>query len=91
MSANADERLLLREEAGWLGTFTREQAAGALPNGTTIVKVNSQPGDFHANGTLGTVIGSVGEYGAVVFYFIEWAPRPRCAVGTLAYKVKAAP
>lgn len=34
--------------------LTRQQADGAIPNGTLIVKINSEPGDGHPDGSLGT-------------------------------------
>ena len=37
----------LRNHPGWLGAFTDDQAEGAIPNGTPIVKVKTEPGDGH--------------------------------------------
>lgn len=82
----------LREEPGWFGLFTRAQARDAIPNGARIVKKTMEPGDAHAPGELGTVIGS---FWAVdprtvvdtLMYFVEWDDRPRVAVGLLAYKI----
>jgi len=79
---------------GWTGAFTRNEAVGALKNGTHIVKANSERGDAHPDGTPGVVLGSIShpEIGdGVPFYFIEWASRPRIAVGTVGYKVQAQP
>jgi len=79
----------LREEAGWAGAFTRGQATGAIPNGTPIVKVQSEQKDAHPEGTLGTVLGSLRVEGQLI-YFIEWAPRPRLAVGVMSWKIARA-
>jgi hypothetical protein len=42
-------------EPGWVGAFTRHQAAGAIANGTDIVKANSEAGDANKDGTRGRV------------------------------------
>lgn len=84
---------MFQNEPGWIGAFTRQQAQGALPNGTRIVKQNSERGDAHPNGTPGVVLGSISHpqvMGGVVFYFIEWAPKPRTAVGVLGTKIREA-
>lgn len=85
----------LREEPGWFGMFTREQARGAIPTGTAIVKCWSEPGDAHEIGERGVVLGSIGPAPAELahlstyFYFVEWAGRPRVAVGCIDRKIKA--
>lgn len=83
--------MTLATEPGWFGYFTRAEVPGGWPNGSRVVKRGSEPGDAHADGTLGTVIGSIAAPGAlgVALYFVEWAPRgtPRRAVGTLASKL----
>lgn len=82
-------------ERGWVGAFTRAQAVGAIPNGTRIRKVNSEHDDAHPDGTFGTVLGSIkspddlvhiADYG----YFVEWDPRPRCAIGVMSFKIERA-
>lgn len=77
---------------GWTGAFTRDEALGAWKNGTPVVKANSEPGDAHPDGTPGVVLGSISHpsvQNGAVFYFIEWAPRPRTAVVAGAIKVQA--
>lgn len=37
----------------------KDGAVGAIPNGTTVYKINSEPNDLHENGKEGIVIGSV--------------------------------
>ena len=76
--------------------YTKNQAEGALPNGTRIEKVNSEPGDGHPDGAVGTVIGSIGP--AVIpgfpdryVYFVVWdeAPGAGLPVGIRELKVKS--
>jgi hypothetical protein len=78
----------LGNHSGFYGAFTRNQADGAYVNGTRIKKVLSEKGDATPNGTLGTVLGSIGvpeDNG--VFYFVEWDDKPRFAVGTINVKI----
>lgn len=79
----------LIDEPGWMGAFTRNEVPTALPNGMRIVKVNSEKNDGTPDGTAGLVLGSFSHpeiMEGVVFYFIEWANRPRVAVGCTAWK-----
>lgn len=87
------KNLGIHREPGWTGAFTRNQAPGALPNGTRVIKTNSEPGDICPNGTPGTVLGSMSEpavQDGAICYFIEWAPRPKTAVAAMAFKVREA-
>lgn len=77
------------EEAGWVGGFTREQAEGAIQNGSTIVKVWSERGDTHPVGTKGTVLGSIHHPQLGYLYFVEWETLPRVAVGVIGEKIGA--
>lgn len=74
--------------AGYAGMFTRAQAPGAIPNGTRIVKTNSESGDSNPDGSMGTVLGSMHADELGLAYFIEWDRYPRVAVGTIALKIK---
>lgn len=47
------------EEPGMLGAFTREQAPGAIPNGTRIVKHYAEAWDANPVGAHGVVLGSM--------------------------------
>lgn len=76
----------ISQEPGWIGMFTRNEALGAWRNGTRVRKRNSQPDDATTDGTLGTVLGSIGD-AEVLFYFVEWDDKPRFAVGVMAAKV----
>ena len=87
-------------EPGYFGNFTREQADGAIPNGSRIVKCNSEKGDRRPDGTTGTVLGSfdgslidkalMEKYNARLMYFIEWDDAPRMAVGVIDWKLERA-
>lgn len=80
----------IRTEPGWLGGFTREQAIGALPNGTHVVKTRSEEGDHHPDGSRGMVLGSLVTMGELI-YFVEWQASPHVAVAVMAWKLSAAP
>lgn len=83
---------LFRNEPGWVGSFTRHQAAGAIANGTDIVKTRSEAGDANKDGTRGRVLGSVSHpdvQNGAVMYFVEWRNAPRVAVGVIGFKVEA--
>lgn len=47
------------EEPGMVGAFTREQAPGAIPNGTRIVKHYAEAWDANPVGAHGVVLGSM--------------------------------
>jgi hypothetical protein len=47
------------QEEGILGVFTRGEAPGAIPNGATVEKINSDDGDATEDGTKGVVVGSI--------------------------------
>lgn len=47
------------EEPGMVGAFTREQAPGAIPNGTRIVKHYAEVWDANPVGAHGVVLGSM--------------------------------
>jgi hypothetical protein len=81
----------IRPYAGWTGAFTRQQAEGAIPNGTRVEKVKSEAGDGSPLGTKGTVLGSIShETINGIGYFIEWDTAPRCAVFTINWKISPA-
>lgn len=89
-AAELEARTGLREEPGWTGFFTRRDVPGAMPAGTQIVKVASEPGDTNPVGTRGLVLGSIANErvaDGAVFYFIEWETSPRLAVGCIAWKI----
>jgi hypothetical protein len=65
---------------GYFGHFTRQEAPGAIRNGTRILKRGTKPNDPHPDGTPGTVLGSIGDHLRGFGYFIEWDPRPKYAV-----------
>lgn len=77
-----------------LAIYSTEEAKGAMPNGTRIIKTNSEPGDGHPDGTPGVIVGSMGpafveKVGREAYlYFIKWRDFP-VPVGTADYKIKA--
>ena len=76
--------------------YTKNQAEGALPNGSQVEKVNSEHGDGHQDGAVGTVIGSIGP-GEIpgctdrYVYFVVWDEDPGAGlpVGIREGRVKA--
>ena len=73
---------------------TTEQAEGAIPNGSRVRKVNSQPTDFHQDGALGTVLGSLINPGLEhkffhikYLYFIEWDSHRGIPVAIVSFKI----
>lgn len=83
--------MIIRNEPGWAGGFTRAQAPGAIPNGSAIFKAAEEEGDSTPLGTPGFVLGSISHpelADGALFYFVEWANRPRVACGVIGWKVK---
>jgi hypothetical protein len=84
---------IFRMEPGWRGSFTREQATGALANGTRVVKARSEAKDKTPTGTPGIVLGSYRHpdiMNNVILYFVAWASAPRIAVACVEWKLRAA-
>ena len=89
---------VLREWPGYVGLFVRDEAAGAIPNGRKIVKINTQPGDINKHGATGTVIGSVdcvksapelaNRYRVRFLYFIEWHEMPNVVVAIKESRIR---
>lgn len=81
---------MFKEEPGWVGMFTRNQAEGAWENGTRVIKQNSESDDGHPNGSMGTILGSIGIKNSYLgyLYFVEWDQRPRVAVGVMEAKLR---
>jgi hypothetical protein len=78
----------LKAHPGYHGMFTTDNYAGAMPHGTRVRKRNSELGDAHPNGSVGTILGSIGHAEIGTFYFVEWDRLPRVAVGCIALKVE---
>ena len=74
---------------GYYGAFTKDQAPGAFPNGSRIVKHAVEEGDGTLLGHRGTVLGSMlePEVSPFIFYFVEWDTRPRAAVCVVSWKI----
>jgi hypothetical protein len=73
-------------EPGWIGALTRAQAEGAYPNGSRVVKRDSEPGDAHRTGDKATVLGSL-RFGDKVLYWVEWDDAPMVAIAVVAEKI----
>ena len=91
----------LGEHGEYMGVFSRYEAKGAWPNGTRVRKVNSEDGDGHPDGSLGTILGSLKcegdaataeteRLGISHLYFIEWDASPKKAIGTMSIKLEKA-
>jgi hypothetical protein len=78
----------LREYAGFSGLHTRDQAAGAIPNGARVEKVASAPGDTHQDGAAATILGSIHHPKVGYGYFVAWDTHPRAAVFVAGSRVK---
>ena len=66
---------------GNISSHVGKQAPGAIPNGTVVEKIHTEPRDSHRDGSRAKVAGSVGpvddplapdRYG----YFVEWDDLP---------------
>ncbi|MCK1670337.1 hypothetical protein [Bradyrhizobium sp. 150] len=66
--------------------FTTDQAPGAIPNGTPIVKVFSEERDANPVGTTGVVLGSMSD-GERTGYFVEWQTMPGVPVFVAEFKI----
>jgi hypothetical protein len=75
------------KEPGWVGVLTRGEAPGAIKNGTTIVKIMEERGDFKPVGTRGTVLGSIRHSKVGIGYFIEWEEHQKVAVFVAEKKI----
>lgn len=83
----------LREYPGFVGVFTRKQYELAeFANGSRVRKSGSEPGDDHPNGSLGTVLGSIGTPSApgIVMYFVAWDRSPNRAIAVMKQKLEKA-
>lgn len=82
------ERVGFGNHDGYAGTFTRNEADGAIRNGTRIKKVWSERGDTHQLGSKGIVLGSLFVPGQGYAYFIEWDATPKFAMMAVAKKIE---
>jgi hypothetical protein len=78
-----------RNFPGYSGLHERDEAPGAIPNGTRIRKVKSHPGDSHQDGALATVLGSVHHPALGFGYYVEWDDTPRVAVFVAGHRCEA--
>lgn len=65
------------------------QVPWAMPNGTRIMKVKSEPGDSSPIGAKGTVVSSIHQPEAApnVFYWVLWDYAPGIPVGVIDWKI----
>lgn len=88
-------RPTIKKVLGTDAIYTDDHAEGAWPNGTPVIKINSESADAHPNGTLGVIIGSVGPfpfngnltYGYIVLF--EGEVIPIGCIGTKLQQVVA--
>lgn len=80
----------LRQHPGYIGIFTDQTVPGAIPAGSRVTKVRSEPGDSTPNGDLGKVLGSMvePEIARNIVYFVEWDRLPGFATATMDFKVE---
>lgn len=94
----ADDFLPITTHEGYYGIFSKNEAEGAWPNGTRVRKVNSQDGDGHLDGSLGTILGSYKnthktepKFEDVAYlYWVEWDDMPKVPIGTISTKLEKA-
>jgi hypothetical protein len=79
---------MIRLHDGWTGVHTRDEAAGAIPNGTRVYKDVFEDGDTHPTGARATVLGSLYAPGPGYAYFVEWDDTPRVAVLVAGMKIR---
>jgi hypothetical protein len=74
---------ILTEWGPRLVGYIDEQAAGAWPNGTRVMKTGSDETDKHGDGARATVVGSfaTGEVIVAFCYFVEWDDMPGLPMG----------
>jgi hypothetical protein len=81
-------------------TWISGEADGAIPNGSRVIKCNSEEGDMNKDGTTGTVVSSIAtpedmraeeEFkGIEFFYFVRWDSAPDVPIGITGNRIRAA-
>jgi hypothetical protein len=66
--------------------YCDDDTPGAIPRGTTIIKVATEKGDANPIGTKGKVLGSMGD-GQKTGYFVEWETMPGTPVFVADFKI----
>jgi hypothetical protein len=83
-----DDPFNIRQEAGWHGAFTRDQAREAhFANGVRVEKIRTERGDRTPIGTTGIVLGSIHHERYGTAYFVEWDDKPRVAALVVEWKI----
>lgn len=80
----------IREHAGYLTPFTRQEARQAkFSNGARVTKAHEDvSGDVTKLGMQGTVLGSIHAPGIGTAYFVEWDDKPRIAIFVIEAKIR---
>ena len=71
---------------------TTDEAPGAMPNGTKVVKILTGRGDAHRNGDVAIVRGSIGPFenlAARYGYWVEWDDTPGVPVFIAGNRLEA--
>lgn len=69
-------------------------AEGEVPNGARVVKVNSEPGDGHQDGAMGTVVGALeakvrrGAKQIEWIYWVKFDDLPEVPAAIADYRIK---
>lgn len=80
---------------------------GEWHKGTRVEKTNSEPGDTHQDGAMGTIVGALGpaqpalraailaggkmKQDVVFIYWVEWDDLPGMPVAIVDYRIKPLP
>lgn len=70
-----------------IAVYPPGQADKAIPNGSRVRKINSNPKDGHKDGDMGTVLASHFIKG-IYMYFVSWDDRPTMPVGITGDRVE---
>lgn len=83
----------IRKWPGYETPFTRQQYAGAkFPNETRVKKARENTvGDFTPLGSIGTVLGSIGNPVIGAAYFVAWDHAPKRPTFVAEEKIEDAP
>jgi hypothetical protein len=76
------------------------EADGAIPNGSGVIKCNSEEGDMNEDGATGTVVSSIATpetmraeeqfKGIEFFYFVRWDSAPDIPIGITGNRIRPA-
>jgi len=79
----------VKEHAGYLLPFSKNQAKGAWENGSRVVKDGSDPdGDMTPDGIEGKILGSLKTPDGKYAYFVEWDNKPKMPIFCVQEKLR---